>query len=69
VRRQHPNAIEVDVTDMRLDRSILVKDLAMPEGAVSLSKPQQAVVTAELTRAAVTSKGAEDEPEAAETTE
>ncbi len=64
-----PNAIEVDISDMRLDRSILVKDLVMPEGAVSLSKPQQAVVTAELTRAAVTSKGAEDEPEAAETTE
>jgi large subunit ribosomal protein L25 len=66
---QIPNAIEVDVTDMRLDRSILVKDLAMPEGAVSLSKPQQAVVTAELTRAAVTSKGSGDEPEAAEPTE
>lgn len=64
-----PNAIEVDVSDMRLDRSILVKDLVMPEGAVSLSKPQQAVVTAELTRAAVTSKSAEGEPEAAETTE
>ncbi len=64
-----PNAIEGDISDMRLDRSILVKDLVMPEGAVSLSKPQQAVVTAELTRAAVTSKRAEDEPEAAETTE
>jgi large subunit ribosomal protein L25 len=66
---QIPNAIEVDVSEMRLDRSILVKDLVMPEGAVSLSKAQQAVVTAELTRAAVTSKGAGDEPEAAEPTE
>jgi large subunit ribosomal protein L25 len=66
---QIPNAIEVDISEMRLDRSILVKDLQMPEGAVSLSKPQQAVVTAELTRAAVTSKGAEDEPEAAEPAE
>ncbi len=60
-----PNAIEVDISDMRLDRSILVKDLQMPEGAISLSKPQQAVVTAELTRAAVTTKAEDDE----ETTE
>ena len=66
---QIPNAIEVDISEMRLDRSILVKDLQMPEGAVSLSKPQQAVVTAELTRAAVTTKTAGDEPEAAEPTE
>ncbi len=51
---QIPNAIEVDISNMRLDRSILVKDLTMPEGAISLSKPQQAVVSAELTRAAVT---------------
>ncbi len=58
---QIPNAIEVDISDMRLDRSILVKDLKMPEGAVSLSKPQQAVVTAELTRAAVTTRADEDE--------
>jgi large subunit ribosomal protein L25 len=57
---QIPNAIEVDISDMRLDRSILVKDLKMPEGAVSLSKPQQAVVTAELTRAAVTTRADED---------
>lgn len=57
---QIPNAIEVDISQMRLDRSILVKDLTMPEGAVSLSKPQQAVVTAELTRAAVTTQSEED---------
>jgi large subunit ribosomal protein L25 len=64
---QIPNAIEVDVSEMRLDRSILVKDLVMPEGAVSLSKPQQAVVTAELTRAAVTARAAGDtEAEATE---
>lgn len=65
-----PNAIEVDISEMRLDRSILVKDLQMPEGAVSLSKPQQAVVTAELTRAAVTTKTDDDEAtEAAEPAE
>lgn len=63
-----PNAIEVDISEMRLDRSILVKDLQMPEGAISLSKPQQAVVTAELTRAAVTTK-AEDEEATTEAAE
>jgi large subunit ribosomal protein L25 len=64
---QIPNAIEVDVSGMRLDRSILVKDLELPEGSVMLSKPQQAVVTAELTRAAVTARAAgESEEEATE---
>lgn len=60
-----PNSIEVDVSDMRLDRSLLVKDLSLPEGVACLSKAQQAVVTAELTRAAVVSRG-EGEDEAAE---
>jgi large subunit ribosomal protein L25 len=55
-----PNSIEVDISVMRLDKSLLVKDLDLPEGSVSLSKPQQAVVTAELTRAAVVSKRSED---------
>ena len=41
---------------MTLDRSLLVKDLELPEGVVALSKPQQAVVTAELTRAPVTAR-------------
>ena len=60
-----PNAIEVDISDMRLDRSLLVKDLTMPEGTVCLTKPQQAVVTAELTRAAVVaSRAGGDEGEA-----
>ena len=53
-----PNAIEVDISDMRLDRSLLVKDLTMPEGTVCLTKPPQAVVTAALTRAAVVARRA-----------
>lgn len=65
---QIPNDIEVDISEMRLDRSLLVKDLVLPEGTVCLTKPQQAVVTAELTRAAVVSRGSEDD-EAAETAE
>jgi len=58
-----PVAVEVDITDMALDRSILVQDLVLPEGAITLSKPRQAVVTAELTRAALTAArgGGEDE--------
>ncbi|HTO00478.1 MAG TPA: 50S ribosomal protein L25 [Microthrixaceae bacterium] len=55
-----PNSIEVDISGMTLDRSLLVKDLNLPEGSVCLSKPQQAVVTAELTRAAVVSRGSAD---------
>jgi large subunit ribosomal protein L25 len=57
---QIPNAIEADISEMRLDRSMLVKDLQLPEGTVCLSKPQQAVVTAELTRAAIVARGSED---------
>lgn len=49
-----PDFVEVDITDMALDRSILVKDVALPEGCIAISNPQQAVVTAELTRAAIT---------------
>jgi len=64
-----PNSIEVDISDMRLDRSLLVKDLELPAGSVSLSKPQQAVVTAELTRAAVVAVKSEDTEEAAEAPE
>jgi len=60
-----PNEIEVDISGMTLDKSLLVKDLELPEGSVALSKPQQAVVTAELTRAAVTSRSEDDTDEAA----
>lgn len=59
-----PDSIEVDISGMTLDRSILVKDLELPDGCVPLSNPQQAVVTAELTRAAITAArtgGAEEE--------
>jgi large subunit ribosomal protein L25 len=52
-----PDVIEVDISDMTLDRSILVKDLVLPDGVEATSNPQQAVVTAALTRAAVTARG------------
>ena len=56
---QIPPYIDVDISDMRLDRSLLVKDVPMPEGVVCLTSPQQAVVTAELTRAAVVAQRAD----------
>ncbi len=60
---QIPAAIQVDISGMRLDRSILVKDVELPDGVVSLSRPQQAVVTAELTRAAITARAAGESTE------
>ncbi|MFZ4519581.1 MAG: 50S ribosomal protein L25 [Microthrixaceae bacterium] len=61
-----PDSVEVDITEMTLDRSILVGDLTLPEGVTATTNPQQAVVTAELTRAAVragSEDGAEGEAE------
>jgi len=61
-----PDAIECDISQMSLEAaSILVSDLQLPEGVETRSPAQQAVVTAELTRAAVTSRGAGDEAGAA----
>lgn len=53
-----PVAVEVDISGMTLDRSILVQDLELPDGVVAVSKPRQAVVTAELTRAAIVAQRA-----------
>ncbi len=63
-----PDAIECDITNMSLEEpSILVADLVLPEGVETRSPAQQAVVTAQLTRAAVTARGAgEGEDEGAE---
>ncbi|MFZ4668148.1 MAG: 50S ribosomal protein L25 [Microthrixaceae bacterium] len=62
-----PDSIEVDISDMTLEHSsILVADLVLPDGVESRSTPSQAVVTAELTRAAVTARGSEDDEEGAE---
>ncbi|MEI2640414.1 MAG: 50S ribosomal protein L25 [Microthrixaceae bacterium] len=58
-----PGKIEVDISEMTLERSLLVKDLNLPEGLVCLTSPQLAVVTAELTRAAVVARRAGDTEE------
>lgn len=65
-----PDAVTVDISEMTLERSILVKDLELPDGVKAVTNPQQAVVTAELTRAAVNLRqqadGGGEEAEASE---
>ena len=61
-----PAAIEADITDLTLTTSIQVKDLVLPEGCESVTDPEIAVVTAELTRAAVTGLNEEGAEEGAE---
>ena len=56
-----PGHIDVDISGMTLDRSLLVKDLELPDGLTCLTKPQLAVVTAELTRAAIVARKAGDD--------
>ena len=56
-----PDAVEADISEMTLTTSIQVKDLVLPEGCEAVTDPEQAVVTAELTRAAVTELGEEGE--------
>jgi large subunit ribosomal protein L25 len=49
-----PNEIEVDISGMTLETFVHVGDLQLPEGVECLHDPEEAVVTAELTRAAIT---------------
>ena len=48
-----PNEIEVDISEMELDDSIVVGDLALPAGSVALTESDEMVVSSELTRAAL----------------
>ncbi len=54
-----PDGVEADITDLTLTTTITAADLPLPAGVELVTDPEQAVVTAELTRAAVT--GREDE--------
>ena len=58
-----PDGIDADITDLTLTTTIVAADLPMPAGVQLVTDPEQAIVTAELTRAAVTGR---DEGEAAE---
>lgn len=51
-----PDAIEADVSDLTLTTTITAADLPLPPGVELVTDPEQAVVTAELTRAAVTAR-------------
>jgi large subunit ribosomal protein L25 len=62
-----PDGIEADITDLTLTTTITAADLPLPEGVELVTDPEQAIVTAELTRAAVTGLNEEGgEGEAAE---
>ncbi|HPU38024.1 MAG TPA: 50S ribosomal protein L25 [Microthrixaceae bacterium] len=59
-----PDGVDADITDLTLITTITAADLPLPDGVELVTDPEQAVVTAELTRAAVTSRGEEGEGEA-----
>jgi len=56
-----PDSIEVDISEMTLTTVITAADLALPTGVELVTDPEQAIVTAELTRAAVTARNEGDE--------
>ena len=56
-----PDSIEVDISEMTLTTVITAADLVLPTGVELVSDPEQAIVTAELTRAAVTARNEGDE--------
>jgi large subunit ribosomal protein L25 len=49
-----PDGFTVDISDMTLDRTITVADLVLPEGVALVTPDDQVIVSAELTRAAMT---------------
>lgn len=61
-----PDGIDADITDLTLTTSITAADLPLPEGVELATDPEQAVVTAELTRAAVTGRDEGEEGEESE---
>ena len=60
-----PDGIDADITDLTLTTTITAADLVLPAGVELVTDPEQAVVTAELTRAAVTARNEGDDAEAA----
>lgn len=61
-----PDGIEADITDLTLTTTITAADLSLPAGVELVTDPDQAIVTAELTRAAVTGRGEDEEGEEGE---
>ncbi len=58
-----PDGIDADLTDLTLTTTITAADLVLPAGVELVTDPEQAVVTAELTRAAVTARNEGDDSE------
>jgi large subunit ribosomal protein L25 len=63
-----PDSITVDISDMTLDRTITVAELDLPAGVEVVTPGDQAVVSAELTRAALVAESGEEGEEATEDT-
>lgn len=61
-----PNEITIDVSGLQVVETITVADLSLPAGARTEVEPDEVVVTASVTRAALEEEGAEAEAEAAE---
>jgi large subunit ribosomal protein L25 len=61
-----PDGIEADITDLTLTTTITAADLPLPAGVELVTDPDQAIVTAELTRAAVAGDDEGEEGEGAE---
>jgi large subunit ribosomal protein L25 len=61
-----PDSITVDISDMTLDRTITVAELDLPAGVEVVTPGDQAVVSAELTRAALVAESGEEGEEAAD---
>lgn len=58
-----PDGIDADITDLTLTTTITAADLVLPAGVELVTDPEQAVVTVELTRAAVTARNEGDDSE------
>lgn len=58
-----PDGIDADITDLTLTTTITAADLVLPAGVELVTDPEQAVVTAELTRATVTARNEGDDSE------
>ncbi len=55
-----PNEFSVDVSGLEIDQSVTVGDLDLPEGVTTDVDPEQAIVVAVLTRAAMVSTHDDD---------
>lgn len=67
--RNIPDEIVYDVSDMDMDSTILVSDLAVPEGVRAVSDPDSAVVTVSIMRTPVLDAEEAEAAEAAEAAE